>query len=127
MIRTLEISDFPTEGSLADDVWDADVLLALISAERGRDRFGQVFLNDMLADPQSVTALGKSDPGTQDSKDSPLFMDEWDAVAYSDETLTCQHAGEFYGESYNTGPCDMLTDLVSWARSLSPVTDAAAT
>jgi len=112
VIPTLKISALPADGSLSDEVWDADVLLALISSQRGRDSFGEVFLEDVgVDDPES-------EPETAFC--SQLFADDWDLLA-----SLClvdgpeqKHASKPSGETPS-----LLSEVGCWLRSLVPVAD----
>ena len=120
MISKLCISALPADGSLSDEVWDADVLLALISAQRGRDRFGEVFFEDVLL--QEHLNSGER-PETEDFMGNPLFEDEWEllsALFPTDANSPMTHTGDVLGDVK-----PMIADMVAWVRSLSPVSDSA--
>lgn len=112
MIRTLSISALPADGSLSDEVWDADVLLALISSERGRDRFGDVFLEEV-----GVETLDGDDSEWDSSFCSQLFADDWDLFASRClvDGLEQEHASRPSGETPS-----FFAEVGCWLRSLAP-------
>lgn len=118
MIRTLSISALPADGSLSDEVWDADVLLALISSQRGRDRFGDVFLAEVEPDA-GMENLDGGDSERDSSFCSQLFADDWDLFASRclvDGPEEQDHASRPSGETPS-----LFSEVSCWLRSLAPI------